>query len=260
MSGSAAGREPVYVFVHGFLGFDRLGPPRVGIPYFRNLAAVFAGTGRRWLVADGIPAGATVAARAEALAGFLERHDLPQVVLIAHSMGGLDCRHLIARLDPQRRVACLATIGTPHHGSPLAGFALRQNGPLWHLVRTLGRAGLAELTLESCAARNAALADRPDVRYLSLAGARPAAEQAWLFRTLLPEIMATEGAHDGLVAVASARWGEFLGTLRADHFELVGWDLSLTGLPLIRGLGRGRPRFDHVAMLRRLIDRTQQAT
>jgi len=55
--------------------------------------------------------------------------------LIAHSMGGLDCRYFISQLqaageksgDPtlaSRRIASLTTIGTPHRGSPVADMIL----------------------------------------------------------------------------------------------------------------------------------------
>ncbi len=38
---------------------------------------------------------------------------------LAHSMGGLDCRHLISHIRPNAYVPLsLLTIGTPHRGSP----------------------------------------------------------------------------------------------------------------------------------------------
>lgn len=38
---------------------------------------------------------------------------------IAHSMGGLDCRHLISRVRPKQYTPLsLTTVSTPHHGSP----------------------------------------------------------------------------------------------------------------------------------------------
>ena len=44
----------------------------------------------------------------------------PKVHIIAHSMGGLDARHMIVDKGMAERVATLTTIGTPHHGSPVA--------------------------------------------------------------------------------------------------------------------------------------------
>ena len=41
------------------------------------------------------------------------------VNFLAHSMGGLDCRHLITHVKPQDYTPLsLTTIGTPHRGSP----------------------------------------------------------------------------------------------------------------------------------------------
>lgn len=60
----------------------------------------------------------------------------PQVVLIAHSMGGLVCRSYLAR-HGIARVARLVTLATPHAGSELARLGAGQNaremepGSLW---------------------------------------------------------------------------------------------------------------------------------
>ena len=48
---------------------------------------------------------------------------------LAHSMGGLDCRHLISHVKPTQYVPLsLTTISTPHRGSPFMD---------WCVVRTL---------------------------------------------------------------------------------------------------------------------------
>lgn len=46
--------------------------------------------------------------------------DVKKVNLIAHSMGGLDCRYYISKLGGYRYTASLTTIGTPHRGSSWA--------------------------------------------------------------------------------------------------------------------------------------------
>ena len=48
--------------------------------------------------------------------------------IIAHSMGGLDSRFLITHLQPEEdnRVLSLTTIGSPHHGSPIADLIVEQ--------------------------------------------------------------------------------------------------------------------------------------
>jgi triacylglycerol lipase len=41
------------------------------------------------------------------------------VNLMAHSMGGLDCRYLISKVRPEEYTPLsLTTFSTPHHGSP----------------------------------------------------------------------------------------------------------------------------------------------
>ena len=120
---------PTYVFTHGFLGFERLGPTGFGLEYWRGLPALLHRLGVRHLFAT-VPPGGALAARAEALYGLLRQHDARNVVLIGHSMGGLDGRHLVHHLDDAGRVRCLITIATPHQGSSLAPWALaRRRAP-----------------------------------------------------------------------------------------------------------------------------------
>ena len=52
------------------------------------------------------------------------------VHIIAHSMGGLDARYMISRLDMADRVLSLTTIATPHRGSPFADWGTRRLGRL----------------------------------------------------------------------------------------------------------------------------------
>ncbi len=47
-----------------------------------------------------------------------------KVNIIAHSMGGLDARHLISKLGYGDRVASLTTISTPHYGTAAADLGL----------------------------------------------------------------------------------------------------------------------------------------
>lgn len=61
----------------------------------------------------------------------------PQVVVVAHSMGGLAARAWM-RVHGARRVARLVTLGTPHHGTCLAAFGIGINAGQ---MRRLGVAG-----------------------------------------------------------------------------------------------------------------------
>ena len=80
----------------------------------------------------------------------------PKVHIIAHSMGGLDARHMIVNHEMHGRVASLSTISTPHLGTSFADWGLRK---LPWVVALLGRLGLdvtgfRDLTREACRAFN----------------------------------------------------------------------------------------------------------
>lgn len=220
---------PVPVLLHGYLGFSQFGP----IHYFRGVAHALEQAGVHCLLPAVSPAG-TIAERAGMLAYELFKSDIPEFFLLGHSMGGLDARYLASFLDPDRRIKRVLTVSTPHHGSPVATWALASPTLFPAFIRYIGRPGLDELTPEARLA--APIPDRGDVLYTSYASNRPLAEQSVLLRSLGRLI---HDNNDGLVSVDSARWGNFLGTLHADHLELIGWSLGLPNASIVRP-------FDHI--------------
>lgn len=62
-----------------------------------------------------------VAAKVEQL---VERHGIPGVHVVGHSMGGLIARTWIQELGGHRLVRSLTTLGTPHRGTPTAAVAV----------------------------------------------------------------------------------------------------------------------------------------
>ena len=221
--------SPTLALLHGFLGFSHRGP----IEYFRGVKEALNKMHIVPLIPEVPPAG-TIAERAEVLARKLFRSDVPAFALAAHSMGGLDARHLITYLDPDRRVKSLLTVSTPHRGSPLATWMLESGGPIPAWFRYIGRPALDELTPTSRAVTP--IPDREDVDYSSYASCRHADELPFWFR---PYGRMIQEDNDGMVPVSSAHWGNFRGIVRADHLELLGWSL---GLPDAQS---GRP-FDHL--------------
>jgi triacylglycerol lipase len=209
-----------------------------------------------------------------------------RVVLIAHSQGGLDARYLISTLAMGDRVAALVTVATPHRGTRLgdafAGLIPGLNlGVLDAAATAIGavyngapgraevRATLAALSERDAAAFNAGNPDDPRVRYYSVAGrsnrrdghavcgdAVVANAPTLLdapFLPLAPLAAFLEGndpthlVNDGLVTVQSARWGNFIGCVPADHFDEVGQ---------IAHQGPDRDStFDHVVLYRDLVRR-----
>ncbi len=219
------------VLVHGFLGFDEL---RVGgwtvARYFSNLPEALRATGNRVLVARVSPTHG-VADRAAELRALIDR-EFPreQFHLLSHSMGGLDSRYLISRLGFAPRVLSLTSIATPHRGTAFADWGVRRMK--WWL-RSLSSflnipyQAVTDLTRSACERFNAEVHDAPGVRYFSVAG-----EHAgdWLSpEWILPHriVQDAEGPNDGVVSVASARWGESLDVWDGDHISLVNWETPL---------------------------------
>jgi triacylglycerol lipase len=80
--------------------------------------------------------------------------------------------------------------------------------------------GFRDCRPSACQAFNAATPDAPSVRYFSFGAAVPQARVTPLLRRGWALLTPVEGPNDGMVSLASARWGEYLGTLHADHFAL----------------------------------------
>jgi triacylglycerol lipase len=138
-------------------------------------------------------------------------------------MGGLDARYLITHLGMADRVRSLTTVSTPHRGSSIADWFVanfRQRIPVMLGLEALGfnLDGFRDCRLEVCREFNAATPDMEGVKYFSYAGETTPARLSPMLRRTWNLLTPLEGPNDGLVSVASARWGEFLGTIAADHF------------------------------------------
>src|SRR5712691_10689104 len=115
------------VLVHGLMGYDRIS---LGgwtfAEYFRGVREALEAAGNRVLVAR-LSRTAGVAQRAGELKRFIDRHvPTGSVHVLAHSMGGLDSRHMINHLGMANRVHSLTTIGTPHRGTAYVDWMLRR--------------------------------------------------------------------------------------------------------------------------------------
>jgi triacylglycerol lipase len=216
------------VLVHGLAGFDGIGPGRLRQEYFRRIARDLAARGARVHVPRLSPV-AGVPVRAEQLANFIRALPARKVNVIAHSMGGLDCRYALCRLGLADRVAALVTIATPHHGSPLADLA-RLRPTTW-LRKRLARLGLATdaldwLTVGRTLDFNRECPDVPGVFYASVVGTT-APGFFWRAPQLLPTwwYLRWRGipANDGMVPAASQRWGEVIAEVALDHWAQIGW-------------------------------------
>jgi triacylglycerol lipase len=219
-------RYPV-VLAHGLLGFDEVEVAGVRHHYFHGLPARLAAHAPA-IHCPCVSGAGSVAARAEELANFVRALPARRVNVIAHSMGGLDARYAIARLGLGSRVASLTTIGTPHHGTPLAdagmdlGERLGVCAALQHLGMDL--AAFYDLTTARMAEFNRAVPDGAGVAYASVVGV--ARSRRRTHPLLLPGhlyLQAKAGESDGVVPVDSQRWGEVLFEIEADHWAQIGW-------------------------------------
>ena len=215
-------RLPV-VFCHGMLAFSTL---RMQLPEnsncFSALRDFLHPRGYRALYPQVAPTGG-IALRAEQLREQILRWTDEPVNLIAHSMGGLDARYMITHLGMAERVRSLTTVSTPHRGTYLVDWFLtnyRERLPLFLALEAAGFniEGFKNCRPGACCELNAGTPDMPGVAYFSFAGEVPVARVTAPLRRAWHLLTAAEGPNDGMVSLASARWGEYLGTVHADHF------------------------------------------
>jgi triacylglycerol lipase len=221
------------VLVHGLFGFDRITLAGMTVAqYFPGIPELLTSAGNRVLVPFLSPCSG-VAERARQLKAFLDREAPGEAVhLVAHSMGGLDCRYMISRLDMAKRVLTLTTLGTPHRGTPFADWGIRNLErlvkPFFQLL-SIPHQAFYDLTTDGCRAFNEQVPDDPRVRYFSVAGEHDGhwLRPEWLFPYSI--VFNKEGPNDGVVSVASATYGERIEIWRGDHFSLVNWPNPLGG-------------------------------
>jgi triacylglycerol lipase len=220
-----AGRVPScpVVFCHGMLAFSTL---RMHLPEdlnsFTPLRRFLSERGFRALFPQVAPT-SSVAARAAQLKEQILRWTDEPVNLIAHSMGGLDARYLITHLGMAERVRSLTTVSTPHRGTFLVDWFLtnfRNRVPLLLAMEAMGTdlGGFRDCRPVACGKFNEETPDMPGVQYFSYGGSVTGAHVTPFLRRAWNLLSAAEGPNDGMVSLTSARWGEYLGTVHADHF------------------------------------------
>ncbi|GME68029.1 unnamed protein product [Ambrosiozyma monospora] len=91
-----------------------------------------------------------------------------KINLIAHSMGGLDCRFLISKLEKHGyEVASLTTISSPHRGTYAADFALKF---FPQLLLSRYFPSVKQLTMSECNRMNIELPNDPNVKLFGKCG------------------------------------------------------------------------------------------
>ena len=233
------------LLVHGYFCLSRMAYWHGLLPLRRELAS--AG----WpVIAGRLPRTGPVTERAQHLARVIARLPYRRLVLVGHSMGGLDARYAASRFDPQRRISHVVTVGTPHRGTVVAAWAMRDTVWLSRLLRCVDRGALPDLTPEGAARLDAGMPDRADVGYIALAGVYPAARLTGTMRWFGERLERDEGPNDGLVTERSALRGPTRITVAADHLALIDQG------PAVRRAARSdRPAPLQIAELRSVLHR-----
>ncbi|KAG4305208.1 hypothetical protein PORY_001378 [Pneumocystis oryctolagi] len=234
------------VLCHGLLGFNKIEigrskyfnlSPFIVFHYWRGIKEILEANGIEVFITS-VPMMGTVEERSYILHKQIEeRYKGKKINLIAHSMGGLDCRYLISKINPKEyKIKSLTTIATPHRGTCFADYCLESVNALniskMHTLFTL--MGLRTRVIEELTTTymektfNTSVIDDPDVMYFSF-GAFFVPSFLNIFRIswsqiVINKINKIEGMNDGLVSVKSSIWGNYKGTLKnASHFNVINW-------------------------------------
>lgn len=252
------------VLCHGLLGFDTLtlfqAPSIAGIGgkelenaaeqvrksgimlnYWHGIEDALTAAGATVITAK-VPAFGTIEERARLLDALLTEKckNFPgrtpgtrlKINLVGHSMGGLDSRFLISKVQTKNspyEVVSLTTVSTPHHGSECADFVMNLVSMDKNL-EAICPSAIPQLTCGYLETFNKEVKNDPSVAYFSY-GALMEPQVFQIFRgtyeIIKREILRKGGSNvenDGMVSVESARWGEYLGTLQdVDHLDLINW-------------------------------------
>jgi pimeloyl-ACP methyl ester carboxylesterase len=136
------------------------------------------------------------------------------LTLVCHSMGGLQARALLLDDNRARRIRAIATLGTPHLGTPLTHVV----APFQHAYRDMTPDARTAWTATN-GEREVASAKRHGVRCISAVASVVGAPRHSQLRIPHAVLKRMDGASDGLVPSRSQRWGEHVFEVDLDHIE-----------------------------------------
>lgn len=241
------------LLVHGVCRFDELwrealnvdnseDPDLDNLHYFKGIRTMLMKKGFS-VFHSNVPWAASVEDRADNLnqniVDLLIDTGAPKVHIIAHSMGGLDTRHMLYKDREKGRIhekiASITTISTPHAGSPFADWGVKNLGALIPLAAKMkiDIRAFQDLTTDACRR----FTDTPGVKefedemsqtiqIFTYAGQQDFWGVVGILKPSFQIIQSLEGENDGLVSIKSAKWRDafFQSILnRTDHLNELGW-------------------------------------
>ena len=236
------------VLVHGIFGFSQLTLGGLNIAdYFRLIPDALRRDGHVVPTPPQLNPAGSIAERALDLKEYLQSQNEvfdKKVHIVAHSLAGLDARQMISKLDMGDRVLSLTTIGTPHHGTPVANIVSEHTNPaLNQFVEHLGIdiKAASDLTTRACRQFNLDVLDSPGIGYFSIAGQfeppRILGRPIGLLGHIHDLVSEREQSNDGVVSVQSATLAErseswtSLGVWEVSHFRLINWGTDIVPSP-----------------------------
>ena len=173
------------------------------------------------------------------ISNILGKENCEKVNIIAHSMGGLDARHMMFNDRDSgsihKRVASLTTISTPHEGSPFADWGSDNLPRVIPMAQKLGLDIKAFNDLRTDRCKDFNLNDQvvnfeencgESILFQTYAGKQDFWSVLDALKLSYYIIEKREGDNDGLVSVKSAKWRDqyFKGVLEnSDHLNELGW-------------------------------------
>lgn len=166
--------------------------------------------------------------------------DLPggKVNVVAHSMGGLDMRYALSKMEVSEHIASFTTVCTPHRGTSLAELTLKtpeairdkladfldwMGDRIYPQTKSDSVGSAAQLTreyiTETFNPNVPDVADIPYYSYSSAVGKGTTEPIRVIARYQNKHIYNQEGPNDGMVSVESAKWGEHIKTSNLSHLE-----------------------------------------
>lgn len=259
--------SPAIALLPGLFGFDRFFVWQM----YRGVKPLLEERG--FVVLQPLPDPiASIESRARLVAAQIDVACSPDAPLhlIGHSMGGLDARFIASPsgLGWGGRVRSVTTLVTPHRGSPAADalpvffqrlirFSSRLASPLIPLSKERAftkKIGVKDWpAIENLSPRylnetfNPTIIDDPRVRYFSYGAVLDNCTTGFALKARRLQGMVagmTGNDHDGLVPVASAKWGEYRGTCTTDHSGIIG----------LHPVPGWKIPFDHLALFAEIAD------